>query len=217
MDFSVARHNMVESQVRPNRVTDARLIDALDAVPREAFVPDMFKNVAYLDGEIEIGSGRRLLGPMVFARLVQEARIQPNEVVLDVGCATGYSAAVLARLATTVVALESDKGLAARAAALLAEQGVDNVAVVEGPLPEGDKAHGPYDVIVVEGAMAISAEALLGQLADRGRLLAITKRAGAVAAATLTLRVGSSFSTRTLFEASAAVLPGFAPRPGFVF
>jgi protein-L-isoaspartate(D-aspartate) O-methyltransferase len=217
MDFSVARHNMVECQVRPNRVTDARLLDALDTIPREAFVPDVFKAVAYLDGEVEIGGGRRLLEPMVFARLVQEAHIQASEVVLDVGCGTGYSAAVLARLASTVVALESDKDLATRAAALLAEQGVDNVAVVEGPLPEGDKAHGPYDVIVVEGTTAIHPEALLAQLADGGRLLAISKRPGAVAAATLTLRVGTSFSTRVLFESAGALLPGFEKRPGFVF
>jgi len=217
MDFSLARRNMVDSQVRTNRVTDARLLDALEAVPREAFVPDAFKSVAYRDGEVDIGAGRRLLDPMVFARMAQEARIQPTEVVLDVGCATGYSAAVLARLATTVVALECDKGLAARATALLAELGVDNVAMVEGPLPEGEKAHGPYDVIMVEGAVAEAPEALLAQLSDGGRLLAIIKRSGAVGAATVTLRVGGSFSTRTLFEVAAPILPGFARRPGFVF
>ena len=217
MDFSLARRNMVDSQVRTNRVTDARLLDALEAVPREAFVPDAFKSIAYRDGDVEVGAGRRLLDPMVFARLVQEAHIQPTEVVLDVGCATGYSTAVLARLATTVVALESDRALAGRAAALLAELGVDNVAVVEGQLSEGEKAHGPYDVVMVEGAVAETPEALLAQLAEGGRLLAITKRPGAVSAATLTLRVGGSFSTRTLFEVAAPVLPGFARQPGFVF
>ena len=217
MDFTVARHNMVESQVRTNRVTDTRLLEALDTVPREAFVPDACKSTAYRDDNVEIASGRYLLGPMVFARLIQEAQIRANEVILDVGCGTGYSSAILARLASTVVALESDKGLAARAAALLAEQGVDNVAVVEGPLPEGDKAHGPYDVIVVEGAVAESPEALTAQLAERGRLLAITQRPGGVAEAVLMLRIGNSFSTRTLFEAQAAILPGFARRPGFVF
>jgi len=217
MDFSVARHNMVENQIRTNRVTDVRLLAALDRVPREAFVPEAFKSVAYRDDNVEIGSGRRLLEAMVFARMVQEARIQPNEVVLDVGCGTGYSAAILASLASTVVALESDKALAARAQALLAELGVDNAAVVEGPLPEGDKPHGPYDVIMVEGAVAESPETLLAQLADRGRLLAISRRPGALGEAALTLRVGSSFSTRTLFEASAPILPGFARRARFVF
>ncbi len=217
MDFSVARHNMVENQVRPNKVTDVRLLEALKAVPREVFVPRDLKSVAYVDGDVEVAPGRRMLEPMVFARMAQEAEIQAHEVVLDVGCATGYSSAVLARLASTVVALESDKALAGRAATLLAEQGVDNVAVVEGPLPDGDKAHGPYDVILVEGAAAENPDALLAQLADGGRLLAISKRTGGVGAATLTLRVGSSFSTRILFEASGAILPGFARRPGFVF
>ncbi len=217
MEFSVARHNMVESQVRPNKVTDAALLAALETVPREAFVPEALKGIAYVDGVIEVAPGRSLLEPMVFARLVQEAHIQPNEVVLDVGCATGYSAAVLARLASTVVALESDKALASRAAELLAEQGADNVAVVEGALPDGDKAHGPYDVILVEGAVAEKPDALLSQLAEGGRLLAITKRPGGLGAASITLKVGKAFSTRHLFEAPARVLPGFARLPGFVF
>jgi protein-L-isoaspartate(D-aspartate) O-methyltransferase len=216
MDFSVARHNMVENQIRTNKVTDARLLDALDTVPREAFVPEVFKSVAYLDGDIDVG-GRRLLEPMVFARMLQTAAIQPHEVVLDIACGTGYSSAVLSRLASTVVALESDKALVGRASALLAEQGADNVAVVEGPLAEGDKAHGPYDVIIVEGALAEVPDALAAQLADRGRLLAVTKKPGAVGAATITLRVGDSYSTRSLFEAAATVLPGFARKPGFVF
>ncbi len=217
MDFSVARHNMVENQIRTNKVTDSRVLDALDAVPREAFVPEVFKSIAYLDGDIDVGGGRRLLEPMVFARLLQIAAIQSHEVVLDIACGTGYSAAVLSKLASTVVALESDKALAARASALLAEQGADNVAVVEGALAEGDKAHGPYDVIMVEGAVAEIPDALAAQLSDRGRLLAVTKKPGAVGSATITLRVGNTFSTRPLFEAAAAVLPGFARKAGFVF
>ncbi|HEY1721102.1 MAG TPA: protein-L-isoaspartate O-methyltransferase [Magnetospirillaceae bacterium] len=217
MDFSVARHNMVENQVRTNRVTDARVLDALEAVPREAFVPEVFKSVAYLDGDIDVGGGRRMLEPMVFARLLQNAAIQPHEVVLDIACGTGYSAAVLSKLASTVVALESDKALAARATALLAEQGDDNVAVVEGPLSAGDKAHGPYDVIIIEGSVAEVPDALAAQLADRGRLLAITKKSGSVGVASLTLRVGDTFSTRQLFDASGTMLSDFARKPGFVF
>jgi len=217
MDFSVARHNMVENQIRPNRVTDTRVLAALETVPRERFVPDALKGIAYLDGDIELGAGRRMLEPMVFARLLQAAEIQPNEVVLDVGCGTGYSAAVLARLASTVVALESDRALAQRAGALLAELGVDTVALVEGALVAGDKAHGPYDVIVVEGAVARIPESLLDQLADRGRLVAVVAKPGSVGQASITLKIGDAVSTRPLFEAAAALLPGFAPRPGFVF
>jgi protein-L-isoaspartate(D-aspartate) O-methyltransferase len=217
MDFSVARHNMVENQVRTNKVTDGRVLDALDTVPREAFVPDVFKSIAYLDGDIDVGGGRRMLEPMVFARLLQAAAIQSHEVVLDIACGTGYSAAVLSKLASTVVALESDKALAAKASTLLAEQGADNVAVVEGVLAEGHKAHGPYDVIIVEGAVSEIPDALTAQLADRGRLLAITKKPGAVGSATLTLRIGDTISTRLLFEAAATVLPGFVRKAGFVF
>jgi protein-L-isoaspartate(D-aspartate) O-methyltransferase len=217
MDFSVARHNMVENQIRPNKVTDVRLLDALDAVPRERFVPDALKGIAYLDGDIELGSGRRLLEPMVFARMLQSAEIQPTEIVLDVGCGTGYSSAVLARMASTVVALESDRALLHRATALLAELGVDTVALIEGALAAGDKAHGPYDVIVIEGAVARIPEALSAQLAEGGRLLAVIARPGAVPQATLSLKVGNSVSTLPLFEAAASLLPGFAEHPGFVF
>lgn len=217
MDFASARNNMVENQIRTNRVTDTRVIDALASVPREAFVPEAAKGIAYFDGDIDLGGGRRLLEPQVLARLLQAAAIQPSEVVLDVGCATGYSAAVIAKLASTVVALESDKGLAGRATALLAEQGVDNVAVVEGSLAEGDRVHGPYDAIIVEGGIAELPAALTAQLADRGRLVAVFMGPGEVPHATLTLRVGETLTTRTLFEAPARPLPGFAKRPGFVF
>ena len=217
MDFSAARRNMVESQVRPNQVTDDRVIAALEEVPREAFVPEAFKGIAYIDEDIGIGNGRTILAPMVFARLLQAAQLDPAEIVLDVGCGTGYSAAVLARLASTVIALESDRALMQRAQTLLADQGADNVALVEGPLAEGDKAHGPYNAIIVEGAVARLPDALLAQLADLGRLVAVTARPGEVSRATLTLRVGDSFTTRPLFDASATMLPGFAVRPGFVF
>ena len=217
MDFSVARRNMVENQIRPNRVTDARVLAALEEVPRELFVPEGVRNIAYIDGDIELGAGRRMLEPTVFARLLQAAEIQPNEVVLDVGCGTGYSAAVLAHLASTVVALESDRALAQRATKLLADQSVDTVALVEGALAAGDKVHGPYDVIVIEGAVAKVPEGLLAQLADGGRLVAVVTQPGSVGRATLMLRVGESVSSRPLFEAAAALLPGFTARPGFVF
>jgi protein-L-isoaspartate(D-aspartate) O-methyltransferase len=217
MDFSVARHNMVENQIRTNKVTDSRILDAIETVPRERFVPDALKGIAYLDGDIELGAGRRLLEPMVFARMLQAAEIQPNEVVLDVGCGTGYSAAVLAHLASTVVALESDRALMHRASALLGELGVDTVALIEGALAMGDQAHGPYDAIIVEGAVGRIPDALTAQLAEGGRLVAVISRPGAVSQACLSLKVGNSISTLPLFEASAALLPGFAEHRGFVF
>src|SRR5579871_447084 len=134
MDYKAARHMMVEAQLRTNRVITPELIVALESVPRENFVPRQMAGGAYVDGPVPVGNGRSLMEPMVFGRLAQIAEIKPTDVVLDVGCATGYSAAVLARLASTVVALESDAELAGRAGAALTSLGADNVAVVTGPL-----------------------------------------------------------------------------------
>lgn len=216
MDFAAARLNMVECQVRPNRVTEPRLLDALAAIPREPFVPPALRDLAYLDDEIPLPGHRALMNPQVFARLLQEAGIRPLEVVLDLGCATGYSAAVLSRLATTVVALESDPALAAEAQARLAELGIDNVAVITGPLEAGDPGHGPYDVIVAEGRLARLPEALWRQLAPGGRLVAVMEGAGP-GRATLFQRIGNTLSHQVIFDAYAAPLPGFAQPAGFVF
>ncbi len=217
MNYAVARRNMVEGQIRSNRVTDPQLLQALEEVPREMFVPNQLRGVAYLDEDIELGNSRYLMEPMVFARLLQNAEIGGTDVVLDVGCATGYSAAVLAHLASTVVALESDADLAKRATALLAELAADNVAVVGGPLGQGDAAHGPYNVIVVEGAVAAIPEPLTRQLADGGRLLAVVAGESGVGRATLVIRVGDVFSSRILFDANIGPLPGFQPKASFVF
>lgn len=217
MNFATARKNMVENQIRTNRVTDSRLIDALDMVPRERFVPETLRGVAYFDGEVELGSGRKLMGVLVFARLLQAAEIKPSEIVLDVGCGTGYSASVLARLASTVVALESDAALAARAGALLSELGGDNVAMVSGPLAAGDAAHGPYDVIVLEGEVSHVPDALKKQLAPGGRLVAVIQAGESIGRATLIRNVAGTLSSLTLFDAKVATLPGFEKQPGFVF
>ena len=217
MNFSVARHNMVESQIRTNRVTDRRLIEALDAVPLEAFLPGELGAVAYSDGEISIGGGRSIPEPMVFARMVQAAAIGQDDVVLDVGCATGYSSAVLARLATTVVALESDPALVERAGILLAQQGAVNVAVAVAALEKGDPAHGPYDVIMVEGAVPKLPEALLGQLAEGGRLVAVVGDGAGMGRVVVAQRNGQAISRHVVFDAAAPSLPGFEAPAGFAF
>ena len=216
MEYSAARHSMVESQLRTNRVTDPALIAALESVPRENFVPKQMSGAAYIDGIIPIGNRRALMEPMVFARLVQGAEIKAADVVLDVGCASGYSAAVLAPLASTVVALESDSELAGRASAALAALKVDNVAVVTGTLAEGDAAHGPYDAIVVEGQIPSVPPALLDQLADGGRLVAVIDDDG-LGRATLFIRTGAVISHRVIFDAVAPRLPGFAVPTKFSF
>ncbi len=217
MDFSLARRNMVENQIRTNKVTDAAVVEALAQIPRETFVPESRRAVAYVDEEVDLGGGRRLLEPMVFARMLQTAAIQPDEVVLDVGCGTGYSAAVLSRLAGTVIALESDRELAARARDRLSALRIANVELVEGPLDQGVAARAPYGAILVEGGIARSPDALRAQLADRGRLISISLRPGGLGQAELTSRIGNSFPVRPLFDAVATALPGFAARAGFVF
>lgn len=217
MNYAAARHNMVENQVRTNRVTDPQVIQAIEATPREVFVPNQLRGVAYVDKAVDLGNCRYLMDPTVFARLLQAADVAASDVVLDIGPASGYSAAVLSRLASTVVAVESDAELSGRATSLLAELNVDNVALVNGPLVAGDAAHGPYDVIVVEGAVATIPEALIAQLNDGGRLVAIVNDANGVGRATLLVRVGEAISSRVLFDAQAAVLPGFEARPAFVF
>ena len=220
-DSKLQRLNMVESQVRPSDVTDRRIIKAMMDVPREKFVPPLLASMAYMDEPVPLDvvngeGGRYLLAPRTFAKLVQLAEIGPDAVVLDVGCATGYSTAVLAQLAKRVVAIESDKAFAEQARRLLEEVGASNVAVVEGRLAGGVPAQGPYDAIVLNGAVAEIAPVLLEQLKDGGRLAAILVD-GPLSRAQVWRRGGKTFDTRPAFDASAAVLPGFEPLAAFVF
>jgi protein-L-isoaspartate(D-aspartate) O-methyltransferase len=217
MDYTAARQNMVESQVRPNRVTDTRIVMAMLDLPRENFVPKPLRGVAYVDEDIHIGDGRHLMEPMVLARLVQAAAIGPQDVVLEIGTATGYGAAVMARLAGTVVALESDEALAKRAAKTLADLGTDNVAVVDGPLMLGYSRQAPYDVIVLGGGVEQIPRAIADQLAEGGRLVAVVVPRGQAGRAVLATRIAGTVSMRTIFDASSPILPGFTEEPGFVF
>lgn len=217
MDYAAARTNMVENQIRTNRVIDPLVIEAMAALPRELFVPKQLRGIAYIDEDLDLGNGRYLMEPLVLARLLQLAQIKPSDVVLDVGCATGYSAAVLARMASTVVALESDPDLATRAGGLLTELGVDTVAVVTGPLKEGYPQQGPYDVIFIDGGVAEIPQALCQQLAEGGRLVAVEMGAGRFGRGVLIERLGGTFSRREAFDAASPLLPGFAKNPGFVF
>lgn len=217
MDFAAARINMVESQLRTNKVADEAVLDAFLMVPRERFVPVAFHDTAYLDEDLPLGNGRVLLEPMILARMLAAAKIRGTDKVLDIGCASGYGAAILARIAGSVVAVEEDKALAGQARARLAELGVLHVAVVEGPLTRGHAAEAPYDVIVIEGAVAAIPDALAAQLAEGGRLVAVVKEGGGVGRATLMTHVQGVLSRRPLFDAAAPLLPGFAPAPSFVF
>jgi len=215
IDYTVARQNMVLSQLEPNRVTDQAVTAAMGAVPRERFVPPALAGVAYVDEDIEVAPGRFLIEPMVLGRLLQEARVQQRDAVLDIGGATGYSAAVLARLASTVVLLEEDAGLAARASQTFAALAVD-VAVVTGPLAAGRPDQGPYDVILLNGSVPAVPPTLLDLLAEGGRLLAVVGQAPACRAMQYIRRSGRVVS-RVLFDAAVPPLPGFAAPRGFKF
>jgi protein-L-isoaspartate(D-aspartate) O-methyltransferase len=217
-DFAEQRVNMVESQVRPSDVTDRRIINAMLAVPREVFAPTAF---AYADSSAPVsgagaGSARYLLEPRIFAKLVQALGVEPHSVVLDVGCATGYSSAVLARLAKAVVALEEDASLSRRAEQALKDLRIENVVVVTAPLAGGSPSHAPFDAILLNGAVEDMPQALLDQLRDGGRLAAVAADA-TFGRAQVWRRIGKSFDTVAVFDAGAEPLPGFARKREFSF
>jgi protein-L-isoaspartate(D-aspartate) O-methyltransferase len=220
VDFATARRRMVDGQVRTNDVTDLRLQAAMFELPREKFVPADKAALAYLDLDLPVtpagDKGRRLLKPMVLAKLLQAAAIREDEHVLDVGCATGYSAALLARLARSVVAIEQDRPLADAAQQALRAVGAGNVSVVSGPLHEGWPAGGPYDVILLDGASEVPPESLFRQLKDGGRLVGVVGRSPG-AKAMLYRSVEGKVSGRPIFDATAPVLPGFVAPLAFVF
>jgi protein-L-isoaspartate(D-aspartate) O-methyltransferase len=189
------------------------LIAAMLDVPRERFVPPGLSEQAYVDCDLEIAKGRSILKPMVLAKLIQAARLRPEDHVLDVGCGLGYSSAILARLVGSIVALEEDAQLA-RAAKALAS--ATNVVVVDGKLAEGWSAAAPYDFILLNGATEVTPETLGRQLKPNGRLACILGRAPAAKATIFRLAEGR-LAGRPIFDAAAAVLPGFVAPPAFVF
>ena len=215
-DYAAQRQNMVESQVRPNDVPDPRLQDAMRRVARERFVPASKRALAYADSTVEVVPGRYLLDPRSFAKLAQLAGIGANDRVLDVGCATGYSTAVLARLAQSVTGLEEDADLVRIASDMLAAVGARNATVVQGMLTEGAKSGAPYDVILIEGAVEEVPERLLAQLGEGGRLAAIVQK-GAQGQARLYVREHGRIGSRAGFNATVPLLSGFRQKVGFVF
>ena len=222
-DFRLQRLNMVESQVRPSDITDRRIVRAMLEVPREAFVPREFAAIAYSDGAVPVvpsraggADARYLLPPRTLAKLVQLAQVGPDSVVLDVGCATGYSTAVLARLARRVVALEADPALAREAQRQLRGCDASNAVVIEGPLADGAPAEAPFDAILLNGAVPDTALRLLEQLGDGGRLAAMVCE-GPLNRGYVWQRSGKSVGRQAAFEGAAEPLPGFEVPAGFVF
>jgi protein-L-isoaspartate(D-aspartate) O-methyltransferase len=218
--FSTARQNMVDCQVRPSDVTDVPIIDAMLEVPREAFVPQNQRALAYLDLDLDVSEGasvkRFLIKPAVMARMLQAAEIKATDAVLVVGCATGYAAAVVAKIAGQVTATEGDSSLAAKAGTALAGLGLGTVTVRGAAAADGDSAAAPYDVIVLNGATEIIPEGLFRQLKQGGRLVGVFA-ATLPPRATIVTHSHDDFGHRALFDAVAPVLPGLERVPAFVF
>lgn len=222
INFAQLRRSMVDGQIRANNVTDPGIVAAMLDLPRERFAPASVRELAYIDDDLLVrpaGPGqtpRYLMEPMVLAKLLQALGLRPEDKVLDVGCATGYSAALLGRLVREVVALEEERELAAAAASLLADLGAANVKLVTGPLAAGWPSEAPYDAILLNGAVEVVPGAMLQQLKEGGRLVAVM-RSGSAARATIHSRVGSRFAARPVFDAAVPPLPGFAAPRAFVF
>ncbi|MCL6707932.1 protein-L-isoaspartate O-methyltransferase [Pseudomonas sp. R2.Fl] len=216
IDYQAARTKMVENQIRTTDVTSHSVLNAFLTVPREAFVPDALKPLAYIDEDMQVAPGRYIMEPSPLAKLLQLGQIGKGDVVLEIGCGAGYAAALLSELAGSVVAIETDEALAAQATATLSKLGCDNVAVVTGPLEAGYPAEAPYDLIFINGAVEIVPETLIDQLREGGRLVAVVGY-GNSARATVIVRAGGTYSKSEYFNAAVKPLPGFRRAVEFVF
>jgi protein-L-isoaspartate(D-aspartate) O-methyltransferase len=221
MDYQIARNNMVENQIRPNHVTDAAVIAAMTIIPREKFVPEDVACIAYVDEAIATVEGRYLMAPMVLARLLEEAKVSQNDIVMNIGCGVGYELAILAQIAKVVVGIEANKILADKASSNMTELGIDNTFIVHAALAKGYAKQAPYDVILFNGAIDEVPKSILDQLVDGGRVVSIVPRAdalyGSMGKAVVLERFGNIFSSIEVFDASAPVIPDFVKEKTFEF
>jgi len=215
-DYAERRRTMVDTQVRPSDVTSFPIIDAMLSVPREAFVPDAARTLAYVGGPITLTPTRQLMEPRTIAKMLEALDVTPADLVLEIAPGLGYTTALLAHLAEAVVAIEEDPVLAAEAEAALSAENVDNAAVLTAPLTAGSAKNGPYDVIVAFGGVEEIPQSVTDQLKDGGRIMAVFMQ-GALGEARLGRKLDGVISWRMEFNATAPVLPGFARQPGFVF
>lgn len=214
-DYAQRRTTMVDTQVRPSDVTKFPIIEAMLRIPRELFVPAEKREAAYVGENVDLGGGRVVLDPRTLAKMLEAVNIQPDELVLDIGPGYGYSTALAAHLAEAVVGLEEDHDFAAEAERALAEAGADNAAIVEGPLADGAAKHGPYDVIMLQGAVQHLPQTITDQLKDGGRIVAIFQE-GALGVVRVGYRIDGQMTWRFAFNAGAPVLPGFEANRAFV-
>lgn len=219
VDFVVACDNMIEGQLRTNRIVQEKLLSAFRKVPRENFVNKHSQASAYSDGVIPLSSSRFLMSPLSFAQLIQLADIQSTDIVLDIGFGTGYSSAVLSHLSATVIALENDPALCQRANASLSTLMIDNVAIVQGDLRHGLPEQAPYNVIILEGAVEEVPDQLVYQLADQGRLVTVLcdHEKSDYGTAILVQRQGQTIISRKIFDSAVPILPEFLKKKLFEF
>ena len=215
-DYAARRRTMVDTQVRPSDVTSFPVIDAMLAIPREAFVPDKMRDLAYVGGPIPLGNGRQLMEARTIAKMLQTLALEPGELVLEIAPGLGYTTALLARLTDAVVAVEGDATLAAEAEAALSAQEIDNAAVLHADPLAGSAKNGPYDVIVAFAGVEEMPQALIDQLKDGGRIMAVFMQ-GPLGEVRMGRKLGGAVSWRAEFNATSPVLPGFSRVPGFVF
>ncbi|OKL43594.1 protein-L-isoaspartate O-methyltransferase family protein [Pseudovibrio exalbescens] len=217
-DYVQSRTRMVDNQLRTNDVTDLRILDAMGSVPRERFVADAQKSIAYIDEDLPISEdgARRMLKPHILGKMLQLAGITQNDVILIVGAGTGYSVAVASKLCDSVVGVEEDEAMAQRASATLEELGIENAAVIDGKLTEGYASDAPYDVIVLDGSVESIPQGMFDQLKNEGRLVAI-EQTGPTGEANLYYKTKDIVSSRFAFNASGAKLPGFEKPKSFTF
>lgn len=217
MDFTFARHNMVECQLRPSKVTDNAVLAAMGTLPRERFLPETMQSFAYADEDLCVAPGRYLMEPIVAARLIQAAAPQASDSALVVGGGAGYEAAVLASMVETVFVVESDAALSAAATRLFSDLALDNIVVVDGALEDGLADQGPYNIILINGCVQYLPDSLKAQLAENGRLVCVMDDGDGIGRATVFQRTGSGVSHRTVFDASVPVLDAFRKTSSFVF
>jgi len=218
-DYNKARKNMVDCQIHTSGVVHTGLLNAFETVPREMFVPEHLKGIAYYDEEIDLGKGRTLLDPLTLSKMLQAADLKESDVVLDIGGATGYGAAILSPIVSTIIAAESNQEFLDKAQNIWNELGANNIVPVHAKPREGANEDGPYNVIVMHGAVPEIPKKIAAHLVENGRLFCIIKKPGdRLGQATMVQSLGENqFSSYTLFECAANYIDGFAPKPAFSF
>ena len=218
MDFELARKKMVENQIRANKVTDISIIDAFNYVRREKFVPDSLKAISYIDEDIQLSRNRFMMKPMILARLFQSLSLQGNENILHIGSNTGYSSAILSRICSSVICIESDKKLFETSVNVFSEMGFDNVIPLHGLMEHGVIKEAPFDIIFIEGSIEIEPKTLFGQLNDNGKLIVIIRPENMkIGKAKLFFKKNNEIGIENLFDAQVSKLSIFKSNSKFLF